>query len=645
MNPYMQNDLLLNSNHMNNFNSNQMNNFNSILQLHIMRNLTTGNWIYDIMIQTLLITMVGFVITRIKTMFDNIGRLVGYFFDNIFQHIKNLYRYISGKKLKVKKTVEIPYITSTKQINELYKAINWYLINNKEINLDELTYLQYSFDKKIVTENFNSIKKNTEISKIPTSSESNIVKFKGYEISYKMATSTVTIYTDTEKKKENYIIYLSIEVDNTVKTDILEEFCQHCVHRYIDSLTEHRWEQKIYINKNNKWDAQNSNNTRKLETIILKDGLKETIKEDIDLFLNSKDWYMDRDIPYSRGYLFYGLPGTGKTSMIKALSLYCRRHIHFLMLSKVKDDSELLELLKQINYTQTILVIEDIDATIESVKSRLNIQNKEKEKENTLRNRKNKSNKKDESESEDDNDCNNNDKSKKDKNKSGVTLSGLLNAIDGVFDSTGRILIMTTNHPEVLDDALIRPGRIDSKYLFDNCDHSQIERLYEMFFNQIPDKTILNSFEKVSYSPAHITSVFMRFRNEPEKALKNLDNEYDTIKIKSLYDENMNSKTKQNGFMNMPNMNMPNMNMPNMNMPNMSMPNMSMPNMNIPNMNMPNMNMPNMNMPNMNMFEINQIEQMSDMNHMNMPNMNMSNMNMFEINQIEPISDIKDKIN
>ena len=520
----------------------QMNQFQSILQLHIMRNFTTGNWIFDILLQSLLVMIIGFAVTRIKNLFDTIGRIISYFFDNIYQYIKNIYRYLRGHKLKIKKTVEIPYITSTKQINELYKAVNWYLTNNKDIDLTDTAYLEYSFDKKIIMDNFESIRTHTDISKIPVSSfnstQTNIVKFKGFDISYNMTNKTVTIYTDTEKKKENYIIYLSLEIDNTIKNDILEEFSQYCIHKYIESLTIHKWVQKIFINSNNKWTSQNSNNTRKLDTIVLKDKLKELIKSDVDLFLNSKDWYMDRDIPYSRGYLFYGLPGTGKTSMIKALSLYCKRHIHFLILSKVEDDSELLELLKQINYNETVLVIEDIDATIESVKSRNETKNETKNETEGLRNRKKKTKKDLDTDSESEED-------KKDKNsKSGVTLSGLLNAIDGVFDSTGRILIMTTNHPEILDDALIRPGRIDSKYLFDNCDKFQIEKLYEMFFNTQVNKIILDSLENVSYSPAHITSVFMRYRNEPEKALRNLDNEFDTIKIKSLYDDVVMNKSK-----------------------------------------------------------------------------------------------------
>ena len=111
----------------------------------------------------------------------------------------------------------------------------------------------------------------------------------------------------------------------------------------------------------------------------------------------------------------------------------------------------------------------------------------------------------------------------KKKIKSTLTLSGLLNAIDGVFSCHGRILIMTTNHPEVLDEALIRPGRIDGKYLFDNCDKSQIKELYEMFFNRPSNINQIHKITNQEYSPAHITSVFLRYRNKADEALIHLD--------------------------------------------------------------------------------------------------------------------------
>ena len=96
-------------------------------------------------------------------------------------------------------------------------------------------------------------------------------------------------------------------------------------------------------------------------------------------------------------------------------------------------------------------------------------------------------------------------------------------------------MIMTTNHPEILDAALIRPGRCDAKYLFDNCDKKQVSELYEMFFNCRANQLQINNIKCEMYSPAHITSVFLRYRNEPENALTHLDDIEHKIQITPLF--------------------------------------------------------------------------------------------------------------
>ena len=63
-----------------------------------------------------------------------------------------------------------------------------------------------------------------------------------------------------------------------------------------------------------------------------------------------------------------------------------------------------------------------------------------------------------------------------------LNLSGLLNVLDGVVDTPGRMLVMTTNHPEMLDPALIRPGRIDKKLLLGYMSHTDIVCMIEHFF-------------------------------------------------------------------------------------------------------------------------------------------------------------------
>ena len=542
----------------------------SILQFQLFKNFTTGNFFIDTLGQLFLMIFITYLFTQVKTLVDKIEFAISWIFYKIVYGFKWLYSKIFNTPIKKVKFVEIPYISDNRKINELYKAVSWYLSTNSEIDFSKETDLQYVYDISLVPENIKQVKSNLFLNKVVSQNKVKEIKFKNYIIKYELGTELVTIYTDREKKRENYKVKLWIEIDQFVNTDILEEFSLLCINKYIESLTSNTWKQQIFINKESKWVSEPSNNTRKLDTIILQNSLKDEIRDDFQRFINSEDWYNSLDIPFNRGYLFYGRPGTGKTSLIRGLSLYYKRHIHFLMLQNIKSDLELFELFKGINYKETILVIEDIDAMVSAVKSRELKKSKsdsesgsksdsesgsesdsdfgsESDSKSTLRKKLKKlKNKQKELEKE------NQDNSKPDipdykkrdvgfdstnsdsKRESGITLSGLLNALDGVVSTPGRILIMTTNHPDVLDDALIRPGRCDAKFQFDFCSRSQIKELYQLFFGVEAPTNQLANIKASEYSPAHITAVFLRYRNEPNKALEHLDDLEQKVTIKPL---------------------------------------------------------------------------------------------------------------
>lgn len=467
----------------------------------------------------IIVMMIGSMFTMIPDMFKSLKTKFEVYMYDVRYFLMRIYRKIVKEKVIYEKDTEINYLNQQKNVNELFKPVLWYLTKTDDIDLLHDSPLYFSLDEKIEKEasNIENFKEGKfKINKCIVNNRWKKLKFKNCDIEYLLSSNIVTVYNtnaDQKKEKENFQIRLHTTIDEYTKTDILDEFCKFCCTEYAKSLTASKWEQQLYRNKGNKWEGSPSGNFRKIETVILKDGIKQRIQEDVKLFLDSEDWYKRRGIPYSRGYLFFGTPGTGKTSMIHALSNYCQRHIHYLMLSEVASDSELLDLLKSIKYKETILVIEDIDCVTDIIRSR-DVKKEEKTEEiklptiviNTggmggMRDMGGESPKKENSK---------------------LTLSGLLNALDGVFDKDKRIMVITTNHPEIIDSALIRPGRIDRRFLFDNCDKEQIKHLYEMFFERAcPDK-IIEPIEDKKYSPATLVGLFLQHRDEPEKSFDEL---------------------------------------------------------------------------------------------------------------------------
>ena len=527
----------------------------NIIKTKILQKISTGDDIIDGVLTLFLMYILTMILEKIKNFLPTVPNLVmvytKYFFLTMPAKVSKYVLYNILKKEKrefIHKSIEISYITDNKNINELYKAVHWYLSNAEEIDFVRETPLKFTYEKKIVPDmkvDYTS----ENINKFVTTNKKKKLQYKKHQIYYTLSNNLITVYTDKDRKRENYTITLSTKIDKKTNQDILEDFSRYCLAEYSKNLSSSVWEQKIFVNEGNNWTAKPSNNKRKIDTVILQDGLKDQIKEDVEFFLKSEKWYEDRDVPYTRGYLFYGHPGTGKTSMIKALSLHCKRHIHFLILSNVESDAQLLDLLSKINYKETVLVIEDIDCADKIVKDRVLLK-KEMEQEKEKKKSKKKSKKEKESissdeESEDEEEnipkldkpykmgeygINNNTR----KNTRSLTLSGLLNAIDGPFTTNGRIMIMTTNHPEVLDLALIRGGRVDKRFLFDYCNRYQIKSLFEMYFEKPCTTEYLDNIPNRKYSPAHITSVFLRKRDNPYEAFDHLDDEEDRPKIEPI---------------------------------------------------------------------------------------------------------------
>lgn len=247
------------------------------------------------------------------------------------------------------------------------------------------------------------------------------------------------------------------------------------------------------------WNTVAKRPSRPLDTVVLDNMQKESLLADINEYLHpsSPRWYANRGIPYRRGYLFAGPPGTGKSSLAWAVAGVFGLEIYCISLVEPTLTEEDLGILFANLPRRCVVLLEDIDSA--GLVKRQSLEEEAAAKsENEVKAEVEKTGaaigaeiaKAIKSAS-----TNIKSKTNNNNNNEGISLSGLLNAIDGVASHEGRVLVMTTNFPEKLDDALIRPGRIDMRINFTLATRYQI---YELFKRMYSPDTRIQSTDSVA---------------------------------------------------------------------------------------------------------------------------------------------------
>ncbi|MEO1468724.1 MAG: AAA family ATPase [Pseudomonadota bacterium] len=196
---------------------------------------------------------------------------------------------------------------------------------------------------------------------------------------------------------------------------------------------------RLFVLASGHWEAMGEVRRRPLASVAVEGDVLARLVADLRRFLSARDWYAERGVPWRRGYLLHGPPGTGKSSLIRALASELDLGIATIDLGRQGLGDEALRRGMASAPRHVLMAIEDIDAVF--VK-REGTRQKE----------------------------------------SGVSFSGLLNAIDGVAAQEGRPLIMTTNHRDRLDPALIRPGRADLHVELGLAGSATAEAMFRRFF-------------------------------------------------------------------------------------------------------------------------------------------------------------------
>ncbi|KAK2764516.1 hypothetical protein FQN54_009211 [Arachnomyces sp. PD_36] len=255
--------------------------------------------------------------------------------------------------------------------------------------------------------------------------------------------------------------------DPAIIKDLLEEAQRVYVERDGGKTVIYRGRKKDGAGGDISWVRCMARHQRPLSTVVLDQAQKEAFVDDVKEYLHplTKRWYSNRGIPYRRGYLLHGPPGTGKTSLCFAAAGLFDLRIYVVSLNSGKMTEDGLASLFLDLPRRCIVLLEDIDSAGITRKRAKNDSEKEA---STVNSDVRAVGKPGVPAPED----------AADGDKAGISLSALLNIIDGVASSEGRILIMTTNHPEKLDDALLRPGRVDLSIAFGYADTRTVKELF-----------------------------------------------------------------------------------------------------------------------------------------------------------------------
>lgn len=284
---------------------------------------------------------------------------------------------------------------------------------------------------------------------------------------------------------------------------VMSEFVREASHMRATSMNDRL---SVWTYNGRCWECITQKTRRPLDTVVIDAQQKAGITADLEWFMNNPDWYQERGIPYRRGYLFYGPPGTGKTSLIFALASHYAVPVYMLNLSTLLGDDTLMDALGSLP-DGVFLLIEDIDATGVHVEPR----------KGGRRPPAMDGPAEEESEAE----------AADPRPRGGVTLSGLMNALDGIASPDRLVTFMTTNHPEHIEPALLRPGRVDRREELGYPGLYEANAMFQRFFPEAGNSAAARFAEAVdasaeSYTAADLQELCMEHADNPEGAIDHL---------------------------------------------------------------------------------------------------------------------------
>lgn len=300
----------------------------------------------------------------------------------------------------------VSYKVTIYQTDELYDYVTFWIRDNHKSKARNVEYTTRSADDDDDITESRSGKKAKEIKEIPIEDFFYLRKYRRWlRISF------------GRDKLENANNLKSVYLKHYTFKGL---FASRSIRKLISEINQHygnvKREPRFYISRGHYFSYMQNITGKPLSQVVLNPKLKSDILNDVNMWRDSKDEYVRRGISHKRGHCYFGPPGTGKTTLARAIAIEYEMDVYNVNLNNIDGDDDMISMFTEIN-PNSILLFEDIDAYFDQ------------------RNAINK--------------------------KSKVTFSGLLNALDGAINLNNVLIMFTTNHIEKLDPALLRPGRID----------------------------------------------------------------------------------------------------------------------------------------------------------------------------------------
>jgi chaperone BCS1 len=507
-------------------------NYINILKITIFDFFRTGNPAFDTIMSTIIISCFGVFINYIhKYQFDT--NFTNISIDNIkFMFYKKNCVIIEGKKCLTTNGYGSSQVSSI--YSDRFKAMWCYIIKNIEKNNTIYQIKEYHT--------------NLQASSSGAEKRQNVDLFMVFQNKHFKIDDNIYVNSSTEEeeirdekeKLNTRTDKITIKIYSYVYSiSELKEYVDKITNKYLSTIKNNRHNKKfIYrlekVNFDNDneskldcWREDAFDSTRNFNNIFF-DG-KTQLLERIDFFLQNSKWYYDKGIPYTLGIGLHGPPGTGKTSFIKALANYTNRHIIEFSLKLIKTKGQLEQFFfentynddnekNSVTFDNKIIVFEDIDCIGDIILDRTKKIQKRSSSNKTSNSNCNNIKFSDVintiNEIKENNmtgpypDINNNEQS--------ITLDDILNLWDGIRETPGRILIISSNHYNKLDPALIRPGRIDITHELSNASHNTISELYFHLFKSHIEKPTLKKIKEYFYTPAELINIYVSHKNEKD---------------------------------------------------------------------------------------------------------------------------------